>query len=144
MTKGNHTMWKYEHTVETSAAPERIWALYADVNGWDAWDTSIEKIELHGPFEVGTEISMTPTGQDGVRFTIIELKENELFADETDLGDVKLHFIHTLLRIDGGTRVTHRVEITGPAAEQVGPHLGPAITSDLPDAMEALVKLAES
>ena len=44
----------------------------------------------------------------------------------------------------GGTKVTHRLEITGPAADQVGPELGPAITEDFPEALDALLARATS
>jgi hypothetical protein len=43
----------------------------------------------------------------------------------------------------GMTRITYRTEITGSAADQVGPQLGPAITADFPDVLAALVHLAE-
>jgi hypothetical protein len=39
-------------------------------------------------------------------------------------------------------RVTYRTEISGPAADQVGPELGPQITGDFPQTLAALVKLA--
>jgi len=42
-----------------------------------------------------------------------------------------------------GTRILYRTEITGPAADQVGPELGPQITADLTDVLAALVGLAE-
>lgn len=133
-------MWLYEHSIETTAPAEAVWALYRDVDNWGSWDTSVESIMIHGPFAVGTEISMVPTGQDEVRFTIIELRENELFADETIFGEVRLRFIHRLERLESGTLVTHRVEVDGPDAE----HIGPAVTEDLPEAMAGLVKLAAS
>ena len=34
-------------------------------------------------------------------------------------------------------------EISGPAADQVGPQLGPAITADFPQVLAALAALAE-
>jgi hypothetical protein len=43
----------------------------------------------------------------------------------------------------GGTRIVYRTEITGPAADQVGPELGPAITGDFPDVVAALARIAE-
>ena len=43
----------------------------------------------------------------------------------------------------GRTRIIYRTEITGPAAGQAGPQLGPAITADFPDVLAALAKLAE-
>ena len=48
------------------------------------------------------------------------------------------------LHAAGKTRVVYRTEITGPAAAQVGPQLGPEITADFPDVLAALVHLAES
>jgi hypothetical protein len=52
--------------------------------------------------------------------------------------------MHRLKAAEGGrTRIIYRTEITGPAADQVGPHLGPAITADFPDVLAALAKLAE-
>ncbi len=138
-------MWEYEYSVQTTAAPAAIWRLWADVQGWGAWNADLEKIEIDGPFAVGTEISMTPAGQDVVRLRIAELSENELFVDEADLGDVVVRTTHRLDSIDSGnTRVVYRMEITGAAADQVGPQLGPAITADFPETVAALVELAQA
>jgi hypothetical protein len=88
---------------------------------------------------------MKPKGQDPITSVIVQATENELYADQTDLDEVTLRFSHTLRRLArGGTRVTHRLEITGPAADQVGPVLGPAITEDFPEAMDALLARAAS
>lgn len=88
---------------------------------------------------------MKPKGQDPITSVILEASENQRYADQTDLGEVTLRFSHTLQPLQGGgTKVTHRLEITGPAADQVGPELGPAITEDFPEAMEALLARAAS
>jgi hypothetical protein len=42
----------------------------------------------------------------------------------------------------GGTRITHRLEITGERAAELGPELGPMITADFPEAMTALLAYA--
>ncbi|HVQ92767.1 MAG TPA: SRPBCC family protein [Mycobacteriales bacterium] len=137
-------MWTYEHAVETTAAPEAVWRLWADVEGWGAWNLDIEKIEIGGPFAVGAEITMTSAGQEPVRLRIAELTAPQLFVDEADLGDVVVRTIHRLDRVEAGvTRVVYRMEITGPAADQVGPQLGPAITADFPQTMTSLVRLAQ-
>jgi hypothetical protein len=61
------------------------------------------------------------------------------------MGGVTLRFSHTLQLLEGGgTRVIHRLEVSGPAADQVGPELGPAITKDFPEAMDALLARAAS
>jgi hypothetical protein len=56
-----------------------------------------------------------------------------------------LRFSHRLEPLQsGGTKVIHRLEITGPAAESVAPKLGPTITDDFPEAMAALLARASS
>ena len=88
---------------------------------------------------------MKPKGQDPITSVIIQAAENRVYADQTDMGDVTLRFSHTLQPLaGGGTRVTHRLEITGPAGDQIGPELGPAITEDFPEAMDALLARAAS
>lgn len=136
-------MWTHEHSAETALEPEQIWAVLADIDHWAVWDTSLESITLLGPFAVGTEVAMTPVGQDPIRSQIVEIVENERYVDRTAFGDVTLRFGHHLVRRpDGGTRIRHRLEIDGPGADRTGPELGPAITADFPGAMQALIRQA--
>jgi uncharacterized protein YndB with AHSA1/START domain len=136
-------MWAHEHTGETAASPEAVWRVLRDLDDWPSWDTSMEWVRLQGPFRVGSEVVMKPEGQDPITSVIVEATENRVYADETDLGEVRLRFSHTLApRSDGGTVVIHRLEITGPAADTVGPELGAAITEDFPEAMAALLARA--
>ena len=136
-------MWTYEHAAETKLAPEAVWKVLKDIDDWPRWDTSMEAVTLEGPFAVGSRVAMTPAGQDPVTSVISAITENERYADETDLGDVILRFSHTLTRRpDGSTQITHRLEITGPKADELGPELGPAITADFPAAMDALLACA--
>ena len=58
-------MWSAERSIETSAAPERIWRLWADVARWPEWNGDIERIELEGPFAPGGRIVMTPIAGAG-------------------------------------------------------------------------------
>ncbi|WP_127361363.1 SRPBCC family protein [Actinacidiphila soli] len=133
-------MWVYEHSIETSAAPEAIWRLWADVENWGDWNADIEKIEISGPFAAGARITMTPAGQDPVELSVAELTEGEAFVDEARFGELVLRTTH---RLDG-TLVTYRMEITGPGADDIGPQIGPGITADWPETMAALSRLAET
>jgi hypothetical protein len=133
-------MWTHEHSAETGLAPRAVWRVLADLDNWAAWDTSMESVALRGPFAVGSEVTMTPKGQDPITSVITAIDENERYADRTEFGGVTLSFSHTLASLpDGGTRVTHRLEITGDEAGLLGPELGPMITEDFPDAMAALL-----
>jgi uncharacterized protein YndB with AHSA1/START domain len=139
-----HVMWATEHDVETSASPEAIWGLWSDVEAWPEWNGDIERIEISGPFEEGSTITMTPSGQEPVELHIVEASEPELFVDEADLGEVVVRTTHRVDRLDGDrSRITYRMEITGPAADSVGPELGPQISGDFPEVLAALAERAE-
>jgi len=134
-------MWTTDYTAETTASPERVWAALRALHSGTRLSERSDTFELHGPFAKGTELSVTPQGQDTFRSRITELAENALYEDETAFGDLTLRFRHTLDRLPGGgTRVTHRLEIAGPA----GPELGPQISEDFPVAMADLLAYAEA
>jgi uncharacterized protein YndB with AHSA1/START domain len=138
-------MWTTEHSVETSATPEQIWRLWADVPGWPAWNGDVERIELDGSFAAGSRIVMTPVGDEPIELRIAEAVEPERFVDEADLGEIVVRTIHFVEPIgDGHARVTYRMEITGPTANTLGPEIGPQISSDFPQTMSALVERAQT
>jgi hypothetical protein len=135
-------MWIHEHTAETAVPRDLIWTALADIDNWTAWDTSMQEIKLNGPFAVGSTVAMTPLGQDPITSTIVEITEGTSYADETVFGGVTLRFSHTLTSLGEGTRIVHRLEITGDAADEVGPEIGPMITADFPEAMDGLIAYA--
>jgi uncharacterized protein YndB with AHSA1/START domain len=138
-------MWQHEYIGETSASPAMVWSVVRDLDNWAWWDTSMEWVRLQGRFGVGAEVVMKPIGQDPITSVIVQADENEVYADQTEFAGVTLRFSHTLVpRETGGTSVVHRLEITGPAADEVGSELGPAITEDFPEAMAALLARAAS
>jgi hypothetical protein len=138
-------MWETEHSIETSAAPEEIWRLWADVAGWPEWNGDIERIELIGPFAAGSRIVMTPIGQEPIELRVAEAVELERFVDEAELGEIVVRTIHRVEPLERArARVTYRMEITGPAADTLGPQVGPEISSDFPQTLAALVERAEA
>lgn len=137
-------MWEYEHSTETGATPDQVWQHWSDMAAWPLWNDGIEKMEIDGLFAAGTTFTMTPPGDDPIRMRLTEVIPGELFTDEMDGGDFTVRTVHRLEPAGGmRTRIIYRTEITGPAADQVGPELGPAITADFPDVLAALAKLAE-
>jgi len=137
-------MWTTEHTATTDVAPAAIWAALRDLHSGVPLGEHSDRFELHGPFAVGTEVSVTPQGQDTMRSVIIELDEGRSYADSTRFGDLTLLFRHTLDALPTGTRVTHRLEIHGPDADDAGPELGPQISGDFPITMDELLAAARA
>lgn len=137
-------MWTTEYSAETDAAPTAVWAALRDLHSGAKLSDRSDSFELHGPFAKGSEISVTPQGQDTFRSVIVELTEPEVYADRTEFGDLQLLFRHTLTPLPGGgTKVTHQLEIDGPSADQVAPELGPQISGDFPVAMQDLLTAAQ-
>jgi hypothetical protein len=136
--------WSYEHAKDTTAAPEEIWARWTDMPRWPEWNAGIASIEVDGPFAVGTRFRMTAPGEDEpVELMLVHIEPGAEFTDELDAGDFVVTTRHRLDHVaDGLTRVVYRTEITGAAADTVGPELGPQITADFPEVVDALVRRA--
>jgi uncharacterized protein YndB with AHSA1/START domain len=137
-------MWTTEHSTETTATREAIWRIWSDVERWPAWNADLERAELSGPFAAGSAITMYQRGGDVIELRIAEASEPEAFVDQADLGEVVVRTTHRLEPSEGGrVRVTYRLEITGPAADSIGPQMGPQISADFPQVLAALVERAE-
>lgn len=136
--------WEYQYETVTAAAPGSVWRHWSDMLTWPEWNAGIAKIEIDGPFQVGTMFTMTPPGEDPVRMRLTEIVPGASFTDEADGGDFVVTTVHRLRPADGGgTRITYRTEITGPAAAEIGPQIGPEITADFPEVLAALAARAE-
>jgi len=136
-------MWAVEHSVETSARAQAIWRLWADVERWPEWNAGVERIELRGPFAVGSTILMTPPGDEPVELRIAEAVEPELFVDEADGGDFVVRTTHRVEAVgDERSRITYRMVITGrppiPWAQRSA-----EISGDFPEVLAALAARAE-
>ena len=87
---------------------------------------------------------MTPPGDEPVELRITEAIEPELFVDEADGGDFVVRTTHRVEPVGGErSRITYRMEITGPAAENVGPEICSEISGDFPQVLAALAAHAE-
>ncbi|MCX2180869.1 SRPBCC family protein [Streptomyces sp. SKN60] len=136
-------MWTYEHSVETDAAPEAIWRLWADVENWGTWNADIASIRIDGPFAPGARIEMAPAGDDPVHLVVTETVDGELFVDEARFGGLVLRTEHWIERGEAlPTRVTYRMRITGDGVAELGPQIGPAVTGDWPETVAALIERA--
>ena len=128
------TNYRTEYSIETSASPEAIWQLFVDVPNWKRWNAGIDRIEMTEPFAVGSEFEMQPTGGEPLRSRLIDVAPQCHFVDETRLGDLVITVAHRLERIASGTRVTYAAEATGPGSDEVGP----MVSGDFPDVLQAL------
>ena len=132
-----------QHTLETTALPENIWALWADIPGYREWDDGIEWAKLKGEFKAGASGELKPNGGRPAVFTITEMVEGRSFSDLTPLPFARLRFHHSMEPTDMGARLTHRIEVEGSFAWIWAQVLGPVFRANLPAAMRKLARLAE-
>lgn len=135
-------MWQTSCSATTELPVEDVWAALRDVHTGARPSAGGDTFVIHGPYQVGTELSVTPQGQDTFRSVIVELEPNQVYADQTRFGDLTLTFRHRFAPAGDLVNVTHELVIEGASADQVGPELGPQISADFPDAMQSLFDLA--
>lgn len=136
-------MWTTEETAETAAPRTIVWEAVRDLHTGELTHPGADSFDLHGPFAIGTELTVTPEGQEPIRSRIVELEPGRRYPDLTEFGDVRLTFRYDLDDQEGGTVVRYSLTIDGADADAVGPELGPQISADFPEALAALLAEAE-
>jgi Polyketide cyclase / dehydrase and lipid transport len=135
-------MFTTNYSADTEASPEQVWAAIQSLHSGTRLSERSDAFELHGPFALGTELSVTPQGQGTFRSKIVEFVEHRVYADRTEYEGLTLLFRHTLSPNGQGTTVTHELVIDGPGVAEVGPIVGSQISADFPVAMADLMAAA--
>lgn len=136
-------MWTTAHTDHSPLPADQIWRTFADVHSGRLTLPGGDRFVAQGELAVGTRLAVTPAGQETMTSTVTEFDPGRRYADVTELDGITLTFSHDFVDDGSGTAVTHRLQIDGPAADAVGPELGPQISADFPDAMRALLAAAD-
>ena len=132
------------HTLETSASPETIWKIWADVPNWQIWDTEIEKAELKGDFAKGTKGILFPKKGRKAKFKIVAIEEGKSYTFKTNLPLGGLFVKRTLEVRNGKTFFTHEVWFQGLTKGVFSKMLGKEFRKVLPEVMQNIQKIAES
>jgi hypothetical protein len=140
-------MWTIEHTRTTSASPARLFEILRDTASWPSWNHNVEWVELDGPFAAGTTGRMKNAGQDeALAFRIAWVGPDTGFEDETPIPEagIVVRVRHAIEGLGHGqSLVRYVLSIDGPAADEIGPQIGPDISADFPEVIEGLVAMAE-
>lgn len=137
-------MWVKEYTGTSSAAPERVFDVLAEPERWPEWNAGVQRLELQGPFAAGTRAVMVLPDETALPFTFTWVEANAGFEDLTEVPDagVSVRVRHELTpTAEGGTRITYRCEVDGPA--EVAAEVGAAVSEDFGEVIAALAARAE-
>lgn len=132
-----------EHTVETNALPERISAIWQDVENWNTWDHGLELSKIDGAFQTGTTGKLKPRGGPLLSTRLTRVEPMKFFVDEARLPLTRIIVSHSMRRLEGKTHVTHRIEMTGMLSWLFAFLIGRNMKKNLPHEMQAMVKKAE-
>lgn len=133
-------------TRETTATPEAIWALWADVPGRPRWDAGLERITIDGPFRAGARGEVLLQGQPARAYEVVAVEPPVAFTDrfELPLGTYS-DWQHRITETGDGRRaVTFRVTVRGPSSAMLAPIMRSILTEELPPAVDRLVAIAEA
>lgn len=124
-------------TVRVSASKEAIWGYYADIRKWYVWEDDLEDITLNGEFETGSRGTMKLAGMPVMEYTLVGVKEHEMFCDKTSTPFGDLFFNHQIIEEAGGVQIKHSVRLDSEATFE---HVGflKQVFSDVPDSMMSL------
>ena len=134
-------MWTHEASIETSATPRRIWALFADVPNWPRWNAGIGRITLHGEFAPGARFDMQLPGDGPCLSSVLaEVEPGSHFTDETVVDGACVRVRHQIVAVRPGcTRIVYHTTVTGPGAAP----WGLVVTEDFAAVLAALKACAE-
>jgi len=136
-------MKPFSDTVDIQAGADVVFALWSDAAGWSEWDPDLERVETHGPFEVGSTARLKPRGGPSTRIRVSEITPLRSFSAVCALPLCRMVFDHLIEPLPDGCRVTHTVRFQGPFAALFRRLIGPQIARGLPGTMAGLKRAAE-
>jgi uncharacterized protein YndB with AHSA1/START domain len=136
-------MWDFEHSVETRASRERVWAVWTDISGWPSWNPGVARAELDGPLAEGAIGTIRAAGGPTSTLKVLEVEPDRSFVTEASERFMRLRFEHELADAeDGQLRLTQRVRMTGLATPLMRRTVGARLERSIPEALAAMVERA--
>lgn len=135
---------KFRHTLETSASPEKIWAIWIDVEHWSIWDTELQDAYMDEPFELGAIGKLTPKRGRISTFRISQFNSGNSYTFTLRLPFCSLNVHRYLVSRAGITYFTHEVSFRGLFAWIFGLLLGRQFKAALPGVMDNVRSIAEA
>lgn len=125
-------MWSAVHEGRTSASPEQVYALFADVSSWPDWNPGVAKIDIDSPFQAGATARMYFPDGSQLPFSITRAQPGAGYEDLTAVPDagVKVRVRHEVTATEQGTRIAYRCVVDG-VADDVCAEVGRQVTDEV-------------
>lgn len=144
LIQAQSTNYHFSHTESTSAAPDKIWAVWTDVANWKQWDTGLKEAVIMGEFKNGVKGKLKPDKGPRSKFIITDVVENQSYTFKTKIPFGWLVIKRSMQLKESKTFFSHDVEFTGIMKKMLGNQLGKKYKTMLPVAMKNITKIAEA
>ena len=135
-------MWEFECSTETSASRSAVWTIWSDPERWQEFEPGVTWARLEGPFVSGAKVTVKPKGGPKSSLEIVSADPERGYATLAKLPLAKLRFEHSLADGGGRTRISSRVQVTGPLSWLFPRIFG--LSKDAPLMQTNLARLAEA
>lgn len=138
--------WDYAPNVDTSAAPETVWRVCADVERWPSWQSDVVEVRLDGPLRTGATGTISRIDRVAAPLRIVSAAEGQGYVSELELAPgVSLRTEHELQPLpDGGTRIVHHCTVPRALLDTFGLDFAPALYAQMQQTLKALAATAEA
>lgn len=132
------------YSMETSASPEVIWAIWTDVPNWKNWDTGLKDASMEGDFNLDSKGVITTLEDRKSKFKVVDFIEGKSYTYKTKLPLSSLYVNRYLEVKDGKTIFTHEVWFRGLTGGIFARVFGEKFRTMLPNVLAQIKEIAES
>ncbi len=131
------------YSMETSATPEKIWAIWTDVSNWKTWDTGLKDASLEDEFKFGAKGKILSLEGRTSKFKVVSINEGKSYTYKTKLPLGSLYVKRYLNTENGKTIFTHEVWFKGLTSGIFAKAFGADFREMLPTVLSNVKNLAE-
>jgi hypothetical protein len=136
-------MWSVEHTAHSSASPQAVWDVWADVAEWSRWNPTIAEASLDAPFAEGTTGSLKPAKGPRSKVVLREVHPAAGFVVVSGLPGARMRIEHEVAEApEGGSQVTERAVLAGALSRLWSLLLGRGLRNDMAAGTQATAREA--
>jgi uncharacterized protein YndB with AHSA1/START domain len=138
---------EYGTSVETAAAPEKVWRIWSDMSTWGEWNPNVSTMDWQGGFVSGSSGVMNTRAGQHHKMELVDVQPGRSFGLLTRVvPGTRFRFN---CRIEPGTaggktKVSQTVEVGGPLGPVMGGMLGPQVSKEFGTLLTNLAHKAEA
>src|SRR5436189_4297166 len=106
---------EYRITVDIDAPPDVVWAVMSDGERWHEWTASVRSVRRldKGPLRIGSRALIRQPRFPPAMWQVTAIEPGHSFTWKTGAPGLWVFGHHSVVPIDGGTRVTLSLEFAG-------------------------------